>query len=240
MTTEPSELLVTQQDGVMWLTFNRPQKANALSLPLLTAFNLALKEASTRNDVRAVVITGAGDRNFSAGADLSRPTENADAYLAQRRAEFAASLLALLSFEKPIISAVNGSACGAGMMIPLLCDAVVAAEGARFSLPEINKGLPALPGVAIVKDRFGSALAADLVLSGRWMNAGEAHTRGVVRQVVPAAELNAAAQKLASALGAFDAHAYAADKVLLNKTLQIDLAAAIKTSASFHGHANKH
>jgi len=131
---------------------------------------------------------------------------------------------------------VNGSACGAGMMIPLLCDAVVAADSARFSLPEINKGLPALPGVAIVKDRFGSALAADLVLSGRWMPAQEAHTRGVVREVVTAANLQAAAQQIAVTLGAFDTAAYAADKALLNRTIKADLAASIANSAEFHGH----
>ena len=239
MSIDQPDLLVTNQNDVLWLTFNRPQKANALSLPLLTAFNQSLKEAAARSDVRAVVITGAGDRNFSAGADLSRPTENAEAYLAQRRAEFAAALNALVEFKKPVVAAVNGTACGAGMMIPLLCDTVIATDTARFSLPEINKGLPALPGVAIVKDRFGSALATDLVLSGRWMNAAEAHTRGVVRQVVAATELGAAAQKIALALGAFDPHAYAADKALLNKTLQADLAAAIKISAAFHGHPSK-
>ena len=123
-----------------------------------------------------------------------------------------------------------------GMMIPLLCDAVVAADSARFSLPEINKGLPALPGVAIVKDRFGSALAADLVLSGRWMPAQEAHTRGVVREVVTAANLQAAAQQIAVTLGAFDTAAYAADKALLNRTLKANLAASIANSAEFHGH----
>jgi len=239
MSAESPDLLVNTQDGVLWLTFNRPQKANALSLPLLTAFNQSLRDAAARDDVRAVVITGAGERNFSAGADLSRPTENAEAYLAQRRAEFAAALIALVDFVKPVVAAVNGAACGAGMMIPLLCDAVVAAEPARFSLPEINKGLPALPGVAIVKDRYGSALAADLVLSGRWMSAAEAHTRGVAREVVPPAALNAAAQKIALALGAFDKDAYAADKELANRTLKADLAAAIKTSAAFHGHTNK-
>jgi enoyl-CoA hydratase/3-hydroxypropionyl-coenzyme A dehydratase len=122
------------------------------------------------------------------------------------------------------------------MMIPLLCDAVVAADSARFSLPEINKGLPALPGVAIVKDRFGSALAADLVLSGRWMPAQEAHTRGVVREVVTAANLQAAAQQIAVTLGAFDTAAYAADKALLNRTIKADLAASIANSAEFHGH----
>ncbi len=236
ITTEQADLLVTLQDGVMWLTFNRPNKANALSLPLLTEFNKALNAAAARDDVRAVVITGSGERNFSAGADLSRPAENAEAYLAKRRAEFAAALTALVDFRKPVVSAVNGAACGAGMMIPLLCDAVVAADSARFSLPEINKGLPALPGVAIVKDRFGSALATDLVLSGRWMPAAEAHTRGVVREVVTADNLQAAAQQIAVTLGKFDAHAYAADKALLNRTLKADLAAAIETSAEFHGH----
>src|SRR3979411_3002774 len=152
MTTEQPELLVTEQQGVMWLTFNRPHKANAQSLTLLVAFNKALADAATRGDVRAVVVTGAGERNFSAGADLSRPAENAAAHQAQRRAEFSAALTALVDFRKPIVAAVNGSACGAGMMIPLLCDAVVAADSARFSLPEINKGLPALPGVALGTD----------------------------------------------------------------------------------------
>ena len=233
---EQTDLLVTHQDGIMWLSFNRPQKANALSLPLLAAFNQALQEAATRDDVRAVVITGTGERNFSAGADLSRPAQNAEAYLTQRRAEFAAALVALVDFRKPVVAAVNGAACGAGMMIPLLCDAVVAADSARFSLPEINKGLPALPGVAIVKDRYGSALASDLVLSGRWMPAAEAHTRGIVREVVTADNLPAAAQQVAVALGKFDAHAFAADKELLNRTLKANLAAAIATSAQFHGH----
>ena len=236
MTTDQAELLVTHQDGVMWLTFNRPNKANALSLPVLAEFNRALKEAATRDDVRAVVITGAGERNFSAGADLSSPPGDAAAHQAKRRTDFSAALMALVDFRKPVVSAVNGSACGAGMMIPLLCDAVVAADSARFSLPEINKGLPALPGVAIVKDRFGSALAADLVLSGRWMPAAEAHTRGVVREVVTAANLQAAAQQAALALGAFDSAAYAADKALLNRTLKADLVASIATSAEFHGH----
>jgi enoyl-CoA hydratase/carnithine racemase len=236
MSTPESELLVTLRDGVLWLTFNRPQKANALSLALQTAFNGALRDAAAREDVRAVVVTGAGERNFSAGADLSKPAENAEAYSAQRRVQFSASLMALLDFAKPVVAAVNGAACGAGMMIPLLCDAVIAADTARFSLPEINKGLPAAPGVVIVKDRFGAALASDLVLSGRWLPAQEALARGVARAVVPAAELPAAAQKMAQTLGAFNAKAYAANKALLNRALKIELAAAIKSSAQYHGH----
>ena len=99
-----------------------------------------------------------------------------------------------------------------------------------------------LAGPSDVRDVYGiqdltePALAADLVLSGRWMPAAEAHTRGVVREVVTAANLQAAAQQAALALGAFNAAAYAADKALLNRTLKADLAASIATSAEFHGH----
>ena len=239
MNSGQSELLVAERDGVAWLTFNRAQKANALSLPLLTAFVQALADASNRASVRAVVITGAGDRTFSAGADLSRPAENAETYLVQRRAQFAASLDALLDFKKPVVAAVNGAACGAGMMFALLCDSVIASDAARFSLPEINKGLPALPGVAIVKDRYGSALASDLVLSGRWMKADEAHARGLVREVVPYGDLAATAQKIALVLGAYETRAFAVNKQLLNSALKTSLAAALKASAEFHGHADK-
>ncbi len=234
MSNEQPELLVTHRDGVAWLAFNRPGKANALSLSLQTAFNQALREAAAHDEVHAVIVTGSGERNFSAGADLSRPAENAKTYMAERRAQFSASLIALLDFAKPVVAAVNGAACGAGMMIPLLCDAVVAADTARFSLPEISKGLPALPGVAIVTNRFGSALAADLVLSGRWMTAPEARARGVAREVVPLAELTAAAQRHALALAAHDAQAYAANKALLNRALKAELAAAISASAQYH------
>ena len=82
-TTQP-DLIVTQEDGVMWLSFNRPNKANALSLPLLEAFNEALRAAAALDDVRAIVITGSGERNFSAGADLSKPAENPEAYMAKQ------------------------------------------------------------------------------------------------------------------------------------------------------------
>src|SRR5258706_1659503 len=130
MTSDKAELLVTNQDGVMWLKFNRPNKANALSLQVLTELNRALKEAATRSDVRAVVITGAGERTFSAGADLSSPPGDAAAHQAKRRTEFSAALMTLVDFRKPIVAAVNCAACGAGMMIPLLFDAVVAADSA--------------------------------------------------------------------------------------------------------------
>jgi enoyl-CoA hydratase/3-hydroxypropionyl-coenzyme A dehydratase len=232
----PEELALAVRDRVGWLTLNRPQKANALNLPLLQGLERALADWAADESVRAVVLTGAGARTFSAGADLTRPPDSPEAHAAERRSRFAAVLFALVDFPKPAIAAVNGAACGAGMMLAVLCDAAIAAESARFSLPEINSGLPTLPGSTILSRRFDEALAADLVLSGRFMSADEALRRGVVAAVVPAGELEDRAQRLALERAKHDARAYAANKRWLNRELRAGLAAAVEASAQLHRH----
>lgn len=226
-----AELAFENRGGVAWITLNRPQKANALTTEMLLALERALKDCAADTAVRALVLTGAGTRTFSAGADL---TPVAESRKAQRRARFAAALLALLDFGKPAVAAVNGAACGAGMMLAVLCDAIVAARSARFALPEINKGLPTLPGVAILSQRFGGALAADLVLSGRFMEADEALARGLARHLVGHEELMERAQVIALTLGRQDARAYAHDKRWLNRTLRRKLTEAMRESARLH------
>ena len=232
----PEELTVAAREGVAWLTLNRPQKANALNLTLLQALEKTLQDCAADASTRAIVLTGAGERAFCAGADLSKPAENPEAYLAQRRAQVAAVLFRLVDFPKPAFAAVNGAACGAGMMIALLCDAIVAADSARFSLPEINVGLPALPGAAIVSRRFDNAFATDLVQSGRFVMTDEALRRGMVAAVVPAPELAVRAQSLALDRAKSDGRAYAANKRWLNRDLRADLAAAAEASAQHHRH----
>lgn len=227
-------LIAEVRDGIAWITFDRPQKANALTVPMLRELGKLLGDYATDDGVRAVVLTAAGTRTFSAGADLTPVAENPEAHRAQRRAQFSAALFALMDFSKPAVAAVNGAACGAGMMLAMLCDAVVAAKAARFSLPEINQGLPTLPGITIVSRRFDDALAADLVFSGRFMESDEALRRGLVNQVVASDELPAAAQTLALTLGRKDARAYAHNKQWLNRALRDGLAAAVKASAELH------
>jgi len=228
------DLIADVRDGIAWITFNRPQKANALTIPMLRGLEKLLGDYAADDAVRAVVLTATGTRTFSAGADLTPAAGDPDAHRAQRRAQFAAALFALLDFSKPAVAAVNGAACGAGMMLAMLCDAVIATPAARFSLPEINHGLPTLPGITIVSGRFDDALAADLVFSGRFMESGEALRRGLVRQVVTSDELPASAQTLALTLGRKNAQAYAHDKQWLNRTLRERLAAAVKASAELH------
>jgi len=227
-------LIAEVRDGIAWITFDRPQKANALTIPMLQGLEKLLGDYAADDSVRAVVLTATGTRTFSAGADLTPAAENPAAYSAQRRAQFSAALFALLDFSKPAVAAVNGAACGAGMMLVMLCDTGIAAKSARFSLPEINRGLPTLPGITIVSQRFDDALAADLALSGRFMESDEALRRGLVSQVVASDELPASAQTLASTLGWKDARAYAHNKQWLNRALRDKLAAAVKASAELH------
>ena len=228
------ELIADVRDGVGWITFNRPRKAHALTIPMLRELEKLLGDYAADDAVRAVVLTATGTRTFSAGADLTPSAGDPDAHRMQRRARFAAAVFALLDFSKPAVAAVNGAACGAGMMLVMLCDAVIATPAARFSLPEINHGLPTLPGITIVSGRFDDALAADLVFSGRFMESGEALRRGLVKQVVTSDELPASAQTLALTLGRKNAQAYAHDKQWLNRTLRERLAAAVKASAELH------
>lgn len=234
MNSPPPEVTIEIREGIAWITFNVPQKANALTSAMLQQVEQTLAAGAADPTVRAVVITGAGARVFSAGADLTPMPGDQQAHAAQRRNQLAATLVALLDFGKPTIAAVNGAACGAGMMLALVCDATVAAQQARFSLPEINKGMPTFPGITILSDRFGSAIAADLVLSGRFMDADEALRRGLARQVVAADELSGSAQTLALTLSRLDAAAYAHNKRWLNRLLRDELAAAIKASADLH------
>ncbi|MBI3044661.1 MAG: enoyl-CoA hydratase/isomerase family protein [Betaproteobacteria bacterium] len=223
---ERDELALETRDGIAWITFNRPQKANALTAEMMHGLERALAACEADAAARALVLSGAGTRVFSAGADLTVAPEDARS----RRARFAAALLALLDFSKPSVAAVNGAACGAGMMLALACDAMVIAESARFSLPEITKGQPTLPGITIVSQRFGSAVAADLSLSGRFVGAEEAFRRGFAPLPVASGELADRARELALALGRHDASVYAQDKRWLNRALRKELVSAIKAS----------
>ena len=175
-----SDIAVSRQEDVVLLTLNRPDAANALNTALQERFTLELTAAELDATVGAVVVTGAG-RIFSAGADLKNPSSWPLRELAERRAAVVQHMiLALLDFTKPIVAAVNGPAIGAGCMIALLCDGVVASDTAFFSLPEIDAGIPSPLGYTVIEMLLNGTMARDLVLSGRRMPAAEAQAFGLV------------------------------------------------------------
>ena len=217
---------------VLVLTLDRP-KANAIDTALGEAFCAALRDAGGDATARAVVLTGAGERVFCAGADLKNP-ENlpADILGPRRAATLGAMLAAILDFPKPLGAAVNGAAAGAGAMLALLADQVMAADGARFSLPEIDVGMPTFLGLAILTELAGSALAADLVQSGRAMGAAEAAARGLAR-VVPPEALMPLALEAAGMLAGKHPAAFAANKAWLAERRREAIARATAASAAY-------
>ncbi len=227
--TTHGEAGLTRQmrDGVLWLAFDRARASNAIDAALSQELATALAQAATDAMVVAVVMTGAGDRVFSAGIDIRNPGALEHEALATLRRETVARCLgAIAEFAKPLVAAVNGPAVGLGCMLALLADHAVAAENAAFSLPEINIGIPTFLGAAIVTRAAGTALARELVLTGRRMDAAEAQRHNLIGSIVRADELAAAAQHAAQSLAAKPQAAYALDKRWFNRGLREEFEAA--------------
>jgi enoyl-CoA hydratase/carnithine racemase len=232
-------LQIERHDRCVCLRLNRPDKANALSVGLAEDATRALIDAVADAATAAVVLTGAGERAFSAGADVREQPADGDmaAHRRRRSAGVAALIDAIIDSPKPVVVALNGIASGAGAMLALLADARVAAESAALCLPEIHLGLSTFMGAAIAEQVGGLALAVDLVQSGRRMPAHEALARGLVNAVVPRAELQNAALAMASNLADKDARAFAANKQWLNRRMKAALAEA---RAAHEAHRRAH
>ena len=202
METQP-EFLSERIDTILRLTINRPRAANAINDVVTDGIVSGLTEASRNDGIRAVILTGAGNRIFSAGRDLKNPLNlRPEALAQQRREESRAYTEALLSFEKPLVVALNGIAMGAGLMLALHADRVIAAEHATIALPEIDIGIASFLGHALVAVLAGDGVANDLALSGRRITAAEALHRGLVHSVVPPDRLAVEAEASATMLGA--------------------------------------
>jgi enoyl-CoA hydratase/carnithine racemase len=221
-------LSIENRGGCAWVTLDRAEKANALTVEMMERAVEALAEAAADTSARAVIITGAGEKVFSAGADVR--AKPADGDMAAHRKRRGAALFALLNgimdCPKPVIASLNGIASGGGAMLALVADARVAVDSAELSLPEINLGMATFPGIAIASHVGGVALATDLVQTGRRMPAHEALAKGLVTSVVPRAELEKEAMRVAAVFVQKDAAAFAVNKRWLNKPLKVALAEA--------------
>jgi enoyl-CoA hydratase/carnithine racemase len=204
-------------DGVMRVTFDRPRSANALNESLQRAFVAALRAAAADEAVRAVVLEGAGQKVFSAGADLKEYGDVAPMEAqTRRRTLLCDTLLTLLKFDKPVVAALHGKAVGAGCMVALLADEIHAGPDAAFSLPEVRIGMPTPLGATIAAARGGWPLARHLVLGGAWLDARQAQAWGLVTPVEQTAQVSEAALQRARELGQLDAYSYTTTKRWLN------------------------
>lgn len=222
------KLLVEQRGALLWVTFNRPEKANALTAGMLQGAADAIVAAGTNADVRAVLVSGAGERFFSAGVDVREKPEDGDmaAHKERRSAAHAALQNALLEVPKPVVAVLNGTAIGGGAMWALLADGCVAVETAELSLPEIDIGIATFSGANILEVLGGRALALDLIQSGRRMPAREAQARGLVNAVAARADLEHTAAGVAELLGAKHRQAFSDNKRWINRSVKAALAEA--------------
>ncbi|MDH5201553.1 MAG: enoyl-CoA hydratase/isomerase family protein [Candidatus Bathyarchaeota archaeon] len=175
-------LILDREEKVGRITLNRPQKRNALSADLRYEIDRAIRELEGDEGISVAVITGAGPA-FCAGFDTTEFGITDPEF--QKKAEESAARYHhhLQHFKKPIVAAVNGPALGGGLDMAVLCDVRIAAENAVFGHPEVKFGAPAL--YAPLAELIGGSLARDLCLTGRRIDAHEAHRIGLVSQVVP-------------------------------------------------------
>ena len=171
--------------GVVVITLNRPDAANAFNTALAIALRGAFEALAAPDcPARCVVLTGAGDRAFCAGADLKERDGMSDQVWAAQHLEFEAMAQAMLVAPMPVIAAVNGAAFGGGCEIALLCDFVFAAENARFALPEATLGImPGLGATQTLARAAGPARAKEVILTGAPFTAAEALAWGVVNRI---------------------------------------------------------
>ena len=229
----------TSRDGaVLTITLNRPEKLNAFTASVHKALAGALKEARA-DDVRAVVVTGAG-RGFCVGQDLTEFSESAGDIVERLHATYHPNIKAIRALEKPVIAAVNGVAAGAGMSFACACDLRLAADSASFVPGFVRIGLvPDSGGTYFVTRLLGYARAFEWLCSGRTLSAAEAHAWGLVNEVVPADELTARAASLADELAALPTRAIGMTKRLLDRALHSTLDEQLEWEAQLQSAATK-
>ncbi|MDP9166211.1 MAG: crotonase/enoyl-CoA hydratase family protein [Actinomycetota bacterium] len=182
--TDAPAVLTERRGNVLLITLNRPQARNAVNAAVSTGVGDALREAQHDPEVRAVIITGAG-QSFCAGADLKAISRREGIYHPEH-AEWGFAGYVQHVIDKPTIAAVNGTALGGGTELALASDLVVAEEGARFGLPEVKRGLiAAAGGVFRIVDQLPRKVAMELLFTGEPMSSADALKWGLVNQVVP-------------------------------------------------------
>jgi len=225
--TLPAPSAAGSLDGVALVVIDRPQVLNALDFGLIAALTDVLEALDADPDCRAIVITGAGDRAFAAGADIGELAAQTPTTLTVddhfHRWE------RIKRIRKPLIAAVRGYALGGGCELAMTCDMIVAGEDAQFGQPEIKLGvMPGAGGTQRLTRAIGKAKAMELVLTGRNLGAREAEAHGLVTSVVPSEETVPAALELAARIAAMAPIAVLAAKAAVNRAEELSLEAGLE------------
>jgi len=220
-------------DGVAWVTLNRPAVHNAVNMAMRDALWDTLRAVRDDPDARVAVLRGAGERAFSAGADISE-FGTAPSYAEARRARQDRDVWGMmLELTKPLVAAVQGYAFGAGCEMALFCDIRIASGDATFALPEVTLGyIPSAGGTQTLPRAVPPGVAREMILSGEPIDAERALAVGLVTRVVPRARLYDEAAAVAAKLASMPAAALRAAKEAMTRGAGLPLDAALRVEAA--------
>jgi len=220
-------ILVETVGRVGLITLNRPKALNALCDQLMIELGTALRAFDADPDIGAIILTGS-ERAFAAGADIKEmkdltfPAVLSNDFIGR-------NWETVLTIRKPVIAAVSGFALGGGCELAMMCDLILAADTAKFGLPEVTLGiLPGAGGTQRMARAVGKSKAMEMILSGRMMDAAEADRANLVARVVPAAELRAEALKLAEKIASLSGPSIGMAKEAVNAAYEMTLREGVR------------
>jgi enoyl-CoA hydratase len=225
-----------KKDSIAYVTIDRPKVLNALNTSTWTDLRAAFEDAQADTSVRGVILTGAGDKAFIAGADISE-LAHLDAYQAEESSRFGQGVLNLIeNLGKPVIAAINGFALGGGCETAMACTMRIAVEHARFGQPEVKLGLlPGGGGTQRLPRLVGKGRALQLILTGETISAQEAYRIGLVNEVVSADSLLDRAETILKQIAANAPIAVKFSLDAANKGLETSQSAGLALEASYFG-----
>jgi enoyl-CoA hydratase len=225
-------------EGIAVVTMNRPQALNAFNSEQLDLLSAAVHALGQDRAVRVVVLTGAGDRAFAAGADIKEMVDLTPAGGLAFGRKGQALTSAVERLPQPVIAAVNGYAFGGGCELAIACDIRLAAENARFAQPEVSLGIPpGWGGSQRLPRLIGPGLAAEMIYTGRQVHAEEAYRIGLVNAVHPVDQLMPAAREMAARIARNSPAAVRASKTLIGLVFSGDQAAGLAAEVASFGAA---
>ena len=231
-----ANLTLDRHDAVALVTISRPEKLNALNRATLTEIDHVFTALAADDSVRAIVITGAGEKSFVAGADIGELSV-LDTRGAEEASAFGSAIFRRIErMRAPVIAAVNGFALGGGCELAIACHIRYASENARFGLPEVGLGIiPGYGGTQRLPRLVGLGMASELIATGRMIDAAEALRIGLVNKVLPQPELKAAALALGADIASKAPLAVAAALEATRIGVETDLDTGLRLESSLFG-----